>query len=126
MKKLVITQSVACLAVCLTAAFWGMESAFSALLGGIAYLLPTLLASAVMYLTGKNAALSLIGFFWAEGMKVMLALLMMVAAFVLYPSLQWLPFLAALLIVSFSVFFVIGKMSHYGNGTERECSGRIH
>lgn len=99
--------------------FWlagGFAFGFSAMLGAAVYIVPGALAIGAWQVIGKNIPLLLpVVFFIAESIKVFLALVAMAAVFVFYPSVQWQPFLLALIAVCGSVFFVIGKISLNGN-----------
>lgn len=94
----------------------GLDFGISAALGAAVYLVPSALAVGVWQVVGKNIPLLFpVVFFIAESIKISLALLAMAAVFVLYPAVQWQPFLLSLIAVCCSVFFVIGKISLNGN-----------
>ncbi len=113
MTKIIVWQAV--LLAALTAVFAllsGATAAWSCLLGGVCYLLPTVVAILLLNFFRSRPRWAAISFLWGESLKVMLSILLMAAVFWWYPAVAWLPFLLGLLSVSHVVFFMIWKMHH--------------
>ncbi|MBR6026732.1 MAG: ATP synthase subunit I [Neisseriaceae bacterium] len=109
MRKLILAQIFSMIIVCIFMVFLGFEALFSAFLGGISYLVPTVVSLGIFLVTGKNAVIGTIAFFYAQMCKLLLAVLLMVCSFMFYTSLQWIPFFLGLLATVYSVFFTIEK-----------------
>ena len=115
MKKLLYFQIVALSIVAALAwVLFGVNASVSALLGGGCYLVPTAIMIVILQFFDGNPDQMPTGFFLGQSTKALLAIVLMVAVFFLYPSLNFLAFLAGFLAVSKIVFFVFWKMNHYG------------
>lgn len=115
MKKLLYFQIIALLIVATSAwLLFGSNELVSVLLGGGCYLVPTAIMVAILRRFDGNPDQMPTGFFIGQSAKALLAIVLMVTVFFLYPSLNFLAFLAGLLAVSKIVFFVFWKMNHYG------------
>lgn len=92
----------------------GAPAFWSLLLGGLCYAVPTLLAVLVLNLLKKKPALAGAGFLLAEGLKTVLALLLMVAVFALYREIRFVPFFIGLLGASHFVFLLLLRVHRHG------------
>ncbi|WP_274585244.1 ATP synthase subunit I [Neisseria leonii] len=91
-----------------TAAVW-------AAVGGLCYLLPSAATVLVLKLFRNYPQYAGYAFIFGEGLRIVLALAMMVALFALYRRQIHFPaFLAGLLAVSHVVFLVFWKVKRYG------------
>lgn len=87
---------------------------YSLLIGGFCYILPTLSAVLLLNLLKDKPALAGGGFLLAEGLKTVLALLMMIAVFALYRDIRFIPFFIGLIGVSHFVFLILLRVHRYG------------
>lgn len=102
-------------AVLISGIFGGSAAAHSALLGGLCYLLPSVVAALVLNISRRHPRLAGYGFIVGEGLRIVLALALMVSVFVMYAeSLMFLPFLFGLLAVSQVFFIVFWKVKSHG------------
>ncbi|MDK4575939.1 ATP synthase subunit I [Kingella kingae] len=107
----VITITVLTLFVWL---FLGVQTALSMVLGGLSYILPTLIAVLILKFLRPYPVLAGSAFIAAEILKIVLALIFMVSVFCLYPSMQFIPYFIGLLAVSHLVFLFFLKVHRYG------------
>ncbi|MGO3859395.1 ATP synthase subunit I [Neisseriaceae bacterium CLB008] len=91
-----------------------LAAVWSSLLGGLSYLLPTCVATLFLSLTNHNVQRMALGFVLGESLKIILAIIMMVVVFIVYPTLRWPYFLVGFLAVSHVIFIVFWKFKHYG------------
>lgn len=96
-------------------AVYGVQSAYSLGLGAMCYVLPTAVAVLFLKFFKPYSALAGTIFLVSEGLKIILALFLLIAVVVLYKPLQFLPFFAGLLVVSHLVFLFFLKVHRYGN-----------
>lgn len=116
MGKILLLQVLALL---VTAAFSGLvgghSALFSAFAGGLCYLLPSSVTVLVLRLLKPYPQFAGYGFLLGEGLRIALALIMMLVVFVQWhQTLSFIPFLLGLLAVSHVVFFVFWKVQRYG------------
>lgn len=104
--------AVVLLLTLMIAGFANVQAAFSFALGGLSYALPTLLSVCFLSVLQRYSSLSL-GFAIVEGLKIILATLLMVLVFVFYPALQFIPFFMGLLVASQFVFLLFLKVHRY-------------
>ncbi|SOD65902.1 ATP synthase subunit I [Alysiella filiformis] len=99
----------------LLAYLWGGQNwAISLLLGGLSYTLPTLLAVYVVHRLKPYPQLAGVSFMVSAGLKITLALILMVSSFLIYPKMHFLSFFVGLLAVSHLVFLFFLKVYRYG------------
>ncbi|XXQ67956.1 ATP synthase subunit I [Neisseriaceae bacterium B1] len=94
--------------------FFGVQAAYSLGLGAACYVIPTALAVIFLKFLKPYPAMVGMGFIVSEGLKIVLALILLVAVVILYKSLQFLPFFVGLLAVSHLVFLFFLKVHRYG------------
>lgn len=94
--------------------FFGVQAALSMVLGGLSYILPTLIAVLILKFLRPYSVLAGSVFIAAEILKIVLALIFMVSVFWLYPSMQFIPYFIGLLAVSHLVFLFFLKVHRYG------------
>lgn len=94
--------------------FFGIQAAYSLGLGAACYIVPTVAAVLFLRFLKPYPALAGMGFIVSEGLKIVLALILLVAVVVMYKPLQFLPFFVGLLAVSHLVFLLFLKVHHYG------------
>lgn len=99
---------------CMAWMFGGKQIFWSMLLGGFCYIVPTALAVSVLSFLKKQPALAGAGFLIAEGLKTVLALFLMIAVFVFYRDIKFIPFFIGLLSVSHFVFLLFLRVYHHG------------
>ncbi|UOO82055.1 ATP synthase subunit I [Uruburuella testudinis] len=116
MKKILLLQSVAlAVAALIGALLSGINGLWSALAGGLCYLLPSAAAVLLLRLFKPHPAMAGKGFLIGEGLKVALSLLLMLAVFLIWhQSLAFIPFLLGLFAVSHLVFLAFLRVQHYG------------
>lgn len=107
----VVTTLILMLAV---AVLFDVQAAYSLGLGAACYVLPTALAVLFLKVLKPYPALAGVGFMVSEGLKIVLALMLMIAVVLLYKPLQFLPFFMGLLAVSHLVFLFFLKVHRYG------------
>ncbi|MDK4684155.1 ATP synthase subunit I [Kingella negevensis] len=103
--------------VVLTAICWalvGFQAAISLALGGVSYAVPSTLSALVLKLSSKQAQYAPLGFVISEGLKVILALILMTAIFVFYKEIRFIPYLLGLLFASHFVFLFFLRVHRYG------------
>ena len=91
----------------------GFQAAFSLCLGGFSYLLPTLLSVLILKFS-RSPVWAGVGFILSEGLKIILALALMVATFAFYREIQFLPYFIGLLSVSHLVLLLFLRVHRYG------------
>lgn len=114
-----VTLLLQLLVLCLVAAvfYWlrGYDWGLSAFLGGFSYVLPTAVSVLVLSVFGSFRYLAGVGFFLAEGLKIILALAFMVLLFYFYHRhLVFIPFVSGLFAASHLVFLVSWKVQKNG------------
>lgn len=116
MLKIILLQILlGAAAVLLGWMFGGLGAAYSALLGGLCYLLPSVVAALVLNISRRYPQLAGYGFIFGEGLRIVLALALMVSVFAVYAEkLEFLPFLFGLLAVSHVFFIVFWKVKSHG------------
>ena len=93
----------------------GTTAAWSALAGGLCYFLPSALTVLTLNLFRAYPHYAGYAFILGEGLRIVLALILMVTVFAVYAdTLQFLPFLFGLLATSHVVFLVFWKVKRYG------------
>ena len=109
MNKIIYAQLAAlAVTVAVCALISGINGFWSALAGGLSYLLPSAVAVLLLKLFKPYPQLAGTAFLIGEGLKVVLALVFMLIVFaVWHETLQFLPFIVGLLVVSHLVFFSI-------------------
>ncbi|OSI15161.1 ATP synthase subunit I [Neisseria dumasiana] len=116
MNKILYVQLAALAIIAFVCAVVSGESGFwSALAGGLNYLLPS--AAAVLLLKLFKPYPHLAGkiFLFGEGLKVMLALVLMIVTFAIWhETLKFLPYIAGLFVVSHLVFLALLRVRDYG------------
>ncbi|EGV36839.1 ATP synthase subunit I [Neisseria weaveri] len=116
MKKIVWLQFAALLmtaAVC--SMFAGYNGFQSALLGGFAYLIPSLATVLLLKIFKPYPHLAGKVFLLGEGLKVVLSLVFMLVIFYFFhETLAFIPFLLGLLAVSHLVFLAFLRVKDYG------------
>lgn len=116
MVKLLLLQSIVLIMISVICGLLsGQQSALSAMAGGLCYFLPTSATVLVLKLFGKRPEYAAISFVIGEGLRIVLALILMTTLFAFYhQSLQFLPFFFGLLAVSHTVFLVFWKVKSHG------------
>ncbi|MDO4878159.1 MAG: ATP synthase subunit I [Neisseria sp.] len=93
----------------------GAAALWSAVAGGMSYLIPSALAALVINLSRRVPQYAGYAFIVGEGLRIMLALVLMVACFALcHQNLKFLPFFFGLLTTSHVIFFTFWKVRYYG------------
>ncbi|QEY23795.1 ATP synthase subunit I [Neisseria animalis] len=116
MTRILISQAGVLFAISiLSALFAGGRGFWSALAGGLTYLIPTLIAVLLLKLFKNNPYLRSRMMVVGEVLKITLSLVLMLAVFaVWHDSLAFLPFFCGLLGVSHLVFLVLLRVKDYG------------
>ncbi len=116
MKKILLLQLAALTATAsISALFAGAGGFWSAVAGGLCYLLPSAVAVLLLRFFESYPQMAAQGFLLGEGLKVALSLVLMLVVFVFWhESLVFIPFLAGLLAVSHLVFLAFLRVQHYG------------
>lgn len=116
MLKIILLQILlGAVAVGVSGMFGGSDAARSALLGGLCYLLPSIVAALILNFSRRYPELAGYGFILGEGLRIVLALILMVCVFLAYAeNLMFLPFLFGLLAVSHVFFIVFWKVKSHG------------
>ncbi|WP_369611762.1 ATP synthase subunit I [Snodgrassella alvi] len=100
-------------AVCVSAWLWKYSAIWSAVLGGLSYLIPTLLAMLTIIAAKKLPALlpALLPatLLMAEISKILMICLMMLLVYVCYSAVNWFAFLTGLILVSQAGLFTFRK-----------------
>ena len=102
----------------LTAVFWyigGQAAGVSALLGSLCYVLPTIVTVLILSVLKSFPQFAGVGFMLGEGLKIVLALMLLVSVFYFYhQDILFVPFLLGLLAVSHFVFLISWKVQRHG------------
>ncbi|MBF0803095.1 MULTISPECIES: ATP synthase subunit I [Neisseria] len=116
MNQIVYAQLSALAAVAVLCALIGGSGGFwSALAGGLSYLLPSAVAVLLLKIFRLYPQWAGKIFLLGEGLKVMLALVLMLIVFTIWhETLQFLPFIAGLFVVSHLVFLALLRVGNYG------------
>lgn len=116
MNKILYAQSAALAAtVAVFAAAGGSSSFWSALAGGLSYLLPSATAVLLLKLFRPHPQWAGKIFLLGEGLKIMLALVLMLVVFAIWhETLKFLPFISGLFVVSHLVFLALLRVRDYG------------
>lgn len=116
MFRILSLQAAVLLIVALIAGLaGGAAAAWSAAAGGFCYFLPSAATVLVLNLFRKHPQYAGYAFIFGEGLRIVLALSLMVAVFALYHRQIHFPaFLAGLLAVSHVVFLAFWKVKRYG------------
>ncbi|OSI11939.1 ATP synthase subunit I [Neisseria canis] len=116
MSKILILQAGVLLVVsAISGVVGGVDSLLSALAGGLCYLLPSSVTVLVLKLFKPYPKFAGYGFLLGEGLRIVLALIMMLVVFAIWHQvLVFIPFLFGLLAVSHVVFLVFWKVQRYG------------
>ncbi len=99
----------------LSGVFAGLPAFWSAVAGGMSYILPTAVAVLFLKFFRSYPKWAGAGFLIGEGLKIVLALVLMLLVFYIWhQQLVFIPFLLGLLVVSHLVFLVSWKVQRYG------------
>ena len=105
-------------ALILIAVFWivsGMEAAESVALGCLCYFVPTITAVLVLRFLRRFPRWSDSAFWIGEGLKIVLAVVLMMLVFVFYRQrIVFAPFFIGLIAVSHAVLLIFWKAGKYG------------
>ena len=113
-KILYLQLAVLLVVVALSGLIGGSPAAWSAAAGGVSYVLPS--AVTVLFLNIFRSMPQYAGyaFIFGEGLRIVLALVLMVAFFALYhQELRFIPFLLGLLAASHVIFFIFWKAKYH-------------
>lgn len=91
-----------------------IQAAYSVILGGLSYIVPTICAILVLNVLSSYSTLVGMGFIVSECLKIVLALILMTATISLYHEIRFLPYFVGLLSVSHFVFLFYLKVHRYG------------
>lgn len=116
MAVTVCLQFVFMLLVAAVAWFWGgQQFAVSAVMGGLAYIIPTIFTVLILSILKPFPLLAGVGFLIGEGLKIVLALIIMLLLFYFwYQQIVFIPFFAGLVAVSHLVFLISWKVQRNG------------
>ncbi|MDO5640425.1 MAG: ATP synthase subunit I [Neisseria sp.] len=116
MKRILLLQSAAlALAALVSLFFSGINGLWSAVAGGLCYLLPSATAVLLLRIFRPYPQMAAKGFLLGESLKVTLSLVLMLAVFVVWhETLVFIPFLLGLFAVSHLVFLAFLRVQHYG------------
>lgn len=92
----------------------GQVAFYSMLLGGLCYVLPTFISVLVLNFLKRRPVIAGAGFLFAEGLKTVLALFLMIGVFVWYAEIRFIPFFIGLVGVSHFAFLLFLRVYHYG------------
>lgn len=91
-----------------------IQAAYSVILGGVSYIVPTICAILVLNVLSSYSTLAGMGFIVSECLKIVLALILMTATISLYHEIRFFPYFVGLLSVSHFVFLFYLKVHRYG------------
>lgn len=112
MSRIIFWQAVMLFAaVCMSTYFWSSTAVWSALWGGLCYLIPTIMAIVNILVMKKIPALLPVALLTAEIGKIMLVCLMILMVYMSYASVNWYAFLMGLILVSQAGLFTFRKRS---------------
>ena len=116
MTRILVFQVVGlALVAMLSGVVAGLPAFWSAMAGGLSYLLPTMAAVLFLSLFKSHPHLAAKGLLIGEGLKIVLALILMLLIFYIWhQQLMFIPFILGLLVVSHMVFLVFWKVQRYG------------
>lgn len=116
MKKILVAQmTILVIITVLSQIGAGTAGGISALLGGLTYLIPSIISVLILKFFESNPALRSKAFIFGEILKVILSLVLMLTVFaVWHQSLIFIPFLLGLFGVSHLVFLVLLRVRDYG------------
>lgn len=110
MKWIMTWQAVMLfVAICVSTLLWNTSAIWSTVLGGICYLIPTLLALLTLSAVKKISALLPVTLIMVEISKVFMICLMMLLVYVCYSAVNWYSFLIGLILVSQAGLFTFRK-----------------
>lgn len=110
MKWIMIWQAVMLfVAICVSTLLWSSSAIWSTVLGGICYLIPTLLALLTLSAVKKISALLPATFIIVEISKILIICLIMLLVYVCYSAVNWFAFLIGLILVSQAGLFTLRK-----------------
>ena len=113
-KILYLQLAVLLVVVALSGLIAGSPAAWSAAAGGVSYVLPS--AVTVLFLNIFRSMPQYVGyaFIFGEGLRIVLALVLMAAFCALYyQELRFIPFLLGLLATSHVIFFIFWKAKYH-------------
>lgn len=116
MAVTICLQFVLMLLVAVVAWFWGgYPFAVSAVFGALVYVVPTVFTVLILSIFKPFPLLAGVGFLLGEGLKIVLALVMMLLLFYFWhKQIVFIPFFAGLLAVSHLVFLISWKVQRNG------------
>ena len=97
-KAVLLQATLVAVAVAVAGTFFGMHSAVSLLVGGLAYLLPNLLFVVRLSALAASGRASAVSFLVGEAIKVATSVAILVGAQGIIPDLQWLALLIGLFV----------------------------
>ena len=115
MAKILYLQFAALLAVVLASGLAaGSSAAWSAAAGGASFFFPSVVTVLFLNLFRRAPQYAGYAFIVGEGLRIVLALVLMVAFFALYhQELRFIPFLLGLLATSHVIFFIFWKAKYH-------------
>lgn len=114
-KILILQAGVLLIVSAILGVVGGIPASLSALAGGLCYLVPSSVTVLVLRLFNPYPKFAGYGFLLGEGLRIVLALVMMLIVFAIWhQTLVFIPFLFGLLAVSHVVFLVFWKVQRYG------------
>lgn len=114
-KILLLQLLVLLLVAAVSGVFGGFPSLLSAMAGGLCYFIPSSVTVLILKLLVPYPQFAGYGFLFGEGLRIVLALIMMLVVFAVWHQvLVFIPFLSGLLAVSHVVFLVFWKVQRYG------------
>ena len=116
MIKILIFQAIGLAVVAMFSGILaGMPAFWSAVAGGLSYLVPTAVAILFLSFLKPYPQMAAKGLLIGEGLKIVLALIIMLLVFyVWHQQLMFIPFILGLIVVSQLVFLVSWKVQRYG------------
>ncbi|MDO4641863.1 MAG: ATP synthase subunit I [Neisseria sp.] len=116
MGKILLLQSAVLLLATILSGISGRPPVvWSVLAGGLCYFIPSSITVLILRLLNPYPQFAGYGFLVGEGLRIVLALLMMVSVFAIWhQTLVFIPFLLGLLAVSHVVFLIFWKVQRYG------------
>lgn len=96
-------------AICVSTLVWDTSAIWSTVLGGLCYLIPTLLVLLTLKAVKHFPARSLATLLTVEVSKVLMVFLMMLLVYICYSAVNWFAFLIGLILVSQAGLFTLRK-----------------
>lgn len=96
-------------AICVSTLLWNTSAIWSTVLGGLCYLIPTLLALLTLVSVKKIPALLPITLMTVEIIKILMICLLMLLVYIFYSAVNWFAFLIGLTLVSQAGLFTFRK-----------------